>query len=128
MSAATQLTSRTHIAPINGRLTVNCSVEHFVPSGLTIGEMLNRLRGELVAAASAAAAVAAYVDPLANEFSSITRVGIDMDCPDPWLFFTILNPKKFLTELDEQFSRMQQIAARLIATNRPGVTLGGRHA
>jgi hypothetical protein len=124
MSAAIALASMTRIVAIDGRMTVNCSVEHFVPSGLTLDELLGRIRAELVTAADAAA----YVDPLAKEFSATTRVGIDMDDPDPWLFFTILNPKKFLSELDEQFIRMKGIAARLIATNRPNEMRGGCHA
>lgn len=124
MSTAITMTSTTHIVPDDGRMTVSCYVEHFVTSGLTIAEMLERLRGELVAAANAAV----YVDPAAREFATTARVGIDMDVPDPWLFFTILNPRRFLAEIDVQFDRLQKIAARLVATNRPNVGKGGCHA
>lgn len=116
MIAAATIASSTYVVPQEGRMTVSCNVENFVASGLSIAEMVNRIRSELVTAATEAAAL-----DRAPKDGAVVRVGIDMDDPDPWFSFTILNPQKFLADLDEQFSRLQRIAARLIATNRPNV-------
>ena len=124
MSTAINLKSNTHIVPVDGRMTVACDVENFIASGLSIEGLLDRLRGALVAAARAAV----YVDPDAKEFATTARVGIDMDVSDPWLFFTILNPARFLSDLDAQCDRLRNIVARFLVTNRPPLTAGGRHA
>lgn len=122
--AAHLLKSRTHIAPINGRMTVACDVENFIASGLTIEGLLGRLRSELVAAAHAAV----YVDPAVRESTHTVSVDIDLDVPEPWLFFTILDPRRFLDELDVQERSIQKLVSRFLATNRPSLVAGGHHA
>lgn len=124
MSNASAFESETSLIRLNGRVTVYCSIQHFVTSGMTIGEMFARIRTELVMAMQAAV----ICDPNAKEFSTTTRVDVDMDEADPWLRFSILNPKRCLADLDDHFGRMHKIVNRFIAGNTVSQMIGGNHA
>lgn len=124
MSKVSGFESQTTLVRLGGRVTVYCSVEHFIASGMSIGELFARLRAELVAAMQAAVAQ----DPEPKEFTTTTRVDVDMDEADPWLRFSILNPKRCLDDLDDHFSRMQKIVSRFITGNTVSEMTGGDHA
>lgn len=106
------LVMTTELGRSDGRLIVTCSIEHLVPSGLTVAELFARLRTELFAAVGEAASQ----DPVAVEFRSTTRVSMDMDESDPSLMVTIFNPRRFLADFDGHMERMQQLATRYVAT------------
>jgi hypothetical protein len=124
MSGASIIEIETSLVWLRGRPTVYCSIQHFIASGMTIGELFTHIRGELVTALQAAVGC----DPEAKEFSTTTRVDVERDEADPSVRVAILNPKRCLADLDEHIGRMQKIASRFIEGSARPAMIGGSHA
>jgi len=115
-----KLRHRVSLVRMSGNFSVHCSVENFIPSGGTIRELLAYVWQELLNAACKAATLNAGQESTGSPVS----VGMDMDEHNPWLEFSIINPKEFLLNPEDCFERFRCITARFLASNRPLVDQG----
>lgn len=105
------LVMTTELGRCEGRVIVVCSIEHLIPSCMSVDDLFARLRTDLFKAATEA--VTHDASPV--EFHTTTRVGMDVGESDPEVILTIFNPHRFLADFDGYVEWMHRLATRFVA-------------
>lgn len=105
---------RTTIERVAGRLEVWCEVDRLLPSGLTVAELLARVRPQLVAAIEAAAARAPTQPPAPQ------AVGVSMDvgAADPGIVLQVHDPAACAADMAGQLDYLQRIVEKVLDGQR----------